>query len=262
MKVAVVIPVFKKSPDTEELLSLEYLRNNLPKHDKHFIAPKGLRVDMYSLRNAKTHYFSENYFQSRDSYNKLLLQQIFYERFKGYDFILIYQLDALVFSDKLLYWCKKNYSYIAAPWFNSLIAKLSYAKNSPISGGNGGFSLRSVPKSLEVLEAVSKASNRRTNNSFVQKLWFLKAVLSGQAHQKWLNAPADNYPFNEDGFWAIEAPKYSSSYKVAPFKEAVKFAFEKNPEKCFLINHGKLPFGTHAWRKYGNGFWSELLGLS
>lgn len=261
MKVAIAIPVFKKNPDSEEVISLKYLRDNLSKHDKYFVAPKGLRTENYSLKGAKNYYFPEHYFKSRESYNKLLLQQKFYERFKGYDFILIYQLDALVFSDRLLYWCKKNYSYVAAPWFNSLIAKLSYAKDSPISGGNGGFSLRSVPKAIEVLERVNYAAARSTTNRFVQKLWFLKAVISGQAHQKWLNAPADNYPFNEDGFWAIEAPKYSSNYKVAPFRQAINFAFETNPERCFLINNGRLPFGAHAWRKYGNRFWRKLLGF-
>ena len=81
----------------------------------------------------------------------------------------------------------------------------------------------------------------------------------GKSHKIWLNAPADNYPFNEDGFWTLEAPKYDSTYKIAPFKTALQFGFERFPKESFVINHQRLPFGCHAWVKYDRDFWSKYI---
>lgn len=259
MKVAIVIPVYKAKPDEDELLSLKYLEKYLKKYDKYFIAPDGLKTSKYLLKDVSVINFPKKFFLSRQSYNQLLLQEDFYQKFKRYDYILIYQTDALVLSDQLLYWCKKNYSYIAAPWFSSLIGYFSHKKNFPDSGGNGGFSLRKVSHAIEVLEKVNKTALRKSESKLVQRSWFIKAVLSGKSHSRWLNAPADNYPFNEDGFWALEAPKYLKDYRVGPLEEAVQFAFEAKPEDCFKLNKNKLPFGTHAWKKYGEKFWKTFI---
>lgn len=259
IKVAVIIPIYKPRSDPDDLISLRHLKKYLNKYDKYFVAPDGLIEKNYKQKTIKFIKFSRKYFSSRQEYNKLLLQEDFYKKFIAYDFILIYQLDALVFSDKLIYWCKKNYDYIAAPWFSPIIGWLTHKKNSPPSGGNGGFSLRKVKSVLKVLEVVKKNAKRQSENKFIRILWFLQAVLSGKSHEKWLNAPADNYPFNEDGFWALEAPKYLKGYKVAPFNEALGFGFERFPEKCFKLNSNLLPFGTHAWKKYGEKFWEPYI---
>lgn len=85
------------------------------------------------------------------------------------------------------------------------------------------------------------------------------AILTGKSHEIWLNAPADQYPFAEDGFWSLEAPKYLKTYRVAPFSEALKFAFERFPSKSFKLNNHNLPFGVHAWKKYDEKFWKPYI---
>ena len=62
---------------------------------------------------------------------------------------MIYQLDCLVFSDKLLEWCELDYDYIGAP--------LPVSKSDPDKGlsraGNGGLSLRKAKSFLKVLDS-------------------------------------------------------------------------------------------------------------
>ena len=56
-------------------------------------------------------------FVDRVAYNRLMMSEQFYRAFEGYEYILIYQLDCLVFSNALEEWCRKGYDYIGAPWF-------------------------------------------------------------------------------------------------------------------------------------------------
>ena len=80
----------------------------------------------------------------------LWMSKQFYFRFlPNYKYMLIYQLDAWVFTDNLQEWCDKGYDYIGAP-FLSIVKK-----NSPrviFKGvGNGGLSLRRIQYCIDVL---------------------------------------------------------------------------------------------------------------
>ena len=254
--VAIVIPAFYKPRfSAEELISLEHLEKYLGKYDKYFIVPERLNVKKHKRKGFRFIKFPNKYFPSPKTYNRLLLSESFYNKFKDYRFVLIYQTDAIVFSNQLLKWCNSGYDYIAAPWFRPIIGSLSHTKGSSAIVGNGGFCLRNVQKSLKILKKVKNLSKRSSSSLWIRRFWFLWAVMTRKSHKIWLNAPADNYPFNEDGFWSLEAPKYLSGFKNTPFKVAIKFAFERFPRKCFELNGGRLPFGCHAWQKYDKGFW-------
>lgn len=257
--VAIVIPTHKSNLNSDDLISLRHLKKFLYKYDAYFVIPEDIDTKKFKFKGSKFIKFPKHYFQSWRGYNELLLQKQFYEKFKNYEYILIYQLDVLVFSNQLLDWCKKGYDFIAAPWFRPVIGTLSHKKGYPASGGNGGFSLRKVSSALKVLDRIETLSKRSSKNERFRKLWFVIAVLIGKSHTIWLNAPADNYPFAEDGFWSLEAPKYLPSYKVAPFKEALSFGFERFPKKCFKLNNFRLPFGAHAWKKYDQEFWKPYI---
>ncbi|KKQ95040.1 MAG: hypothetical protein UT21_C0009G0005 [Candidatus Woesebacteria bacterium GW2011_GWA1_39_11b] len=253
--VAIVIPTHKSHLNSSDLISIRHLKKYLNRYDKYFLVPDTINTNGYKQEGFRFIKFPSEYFTSTKTYNKLLLSENFYQTFAGYNFILVYQLDALVFSDQLLMWCNSGYDYIAAPWFKSIVGALSHKKGFPASGGNGGLCLKNIQSSLKVLKEVKKQARRSSSQDWVRKIWFFWAVIIGKSHKIWLNAPADNYPFNEDGFWALEAPKYLTGYKVAPFKVALKFAFERFPKKCFNINKRRLPFGCHAWERYDKDFW-------
>lgn len=256
-RVVIVIPTHRTNFTKDDELSLAHLKKYLNKYDTFFVIPYNISSKTFTSRGYKVKRVDDNFFGTLRRFNEALLTRKFYEIFKDYDFMLIYQLDALVFSNQLSRWVNSGYDFMAAPWFRPIIGYLSHKKGSPRSGGNGGFSLRNIKKALKILNIVNKSAKRSSKNSFIRKLWFLSALISGKSHKIWLNAPADNYPFNEDGFWSLEAPKYDPRYKVAPFKKALKFGFERFPDKCFKLNNYKLPFGAHAWEKYDKEFWLQ-----
>lgn len=50
------------------------------------------------------------------------------------------------------------------------------------------------------------------------------------------------FPRNEDLFWAMEAPKFDPTFRVASAEDALPFAFEMSPRWCYEQNGNKLPF--------------------
>lgn len=258
-KVAIIIPFHKTTLSPNEKISMDHMMKYLGKFDKFLVLPNSINKIAFVIPKAKIINFPDEYFTSVSKYCELLNTKKFYEKFLNYEYILIHQLDVLVFSRDLVNFCRKNYDFIGAPFFNPLIGKLSYASKNLVSGCNGGFSLRKVSSFLKVIRAAEQLATRSSANPYIRKLWFLLAVLTNKSHKRWLNAFPKDYPFNEDGFWSYEAPKYYSKFKVAPFKEALKFSFERFPKRCFEINNRKLPFGTHAWEKYDPIFWKKYL---
>lgn len=224
-KVAVVIPNYKEQLTELEEISLGQAINILGNYDIFCVSPEGLpKLGMYS--SIKYIYFSRNYFQSIKGYNELMMNMEFYMKFQNYEYILIYQLDAFVFSDQLLHFCDLGYDYIGAPWLYG-INDYNFLENEQkiLVVGNGGLSLRRVGKCIEVLR------NEK-------KLW-----------EKY-------YGKNEDLFFSICAGK---SFSVAPIEVALQFAFECEVEKCFEKNNKQLPFGCHAWEKYNLAFWKPYI---
>lgn len=258
-KVVIVIPTHRPNLTKEDKISLTHLKKYLSKFDTFFVIPKSIDSKVFTNSGYKVKKVDNNFFGTIRKANEMYLSKKFYDAFKKYDFMLIYQLDALVFSNQLEKWVNSGYDFIAAPWFKPVIGYLTHKKGFPSSGGNGGFSLRNIKKAIQVLDIVNKSAKRSSKNSTLRKLWFIQALLTGKSHDIWLNASADNYPFNEDGFWTLEAPKYLKIYKVPPFKIALQFAFEKYPQKSFELNNKELPFGVHAWKKYDQDFWKPYL---
>lgn len=230
-EVSIVIPVYKQTLSDSETKSLIQCLQTLGGHPIQLIAPEGLDTSAYDScagRPLPVEYFDPEYFRSVAGYSRLLLRKAFYQRFQAYRYILIYQLDAWVFSDTLLSWCSRSYDYIGAPWIEAPSAPagtpaiLNLSRRLKNKVGNGGLSLRRV-----------------------------------QAHMRW--APWVSFVFkfipkNEDLLWTLFVPFSKPS---AP--EALSFAFELNPERSFRLNGGQLPFGCHAWEKYDADFWKKFI---
>lgn len=257
-KVVIIIPTHRSQLSAEDKISLAHHQKFLKKYDTYFIIPN--RVDQKNLKpyGFRIKKVDDKYFGSIRRYSNLLLTKKFYEDFKKYDFMFIYHFDALVLSNQLQKWADSGYDYIGSPWFRPVIAYLSHKKGSPISGGNGGFSLRNIHKCIKILDLVNEQATRTSENLLTRKLWFILAVILGKSHKVWLQAPALDYPYMEDGFWALEAPKYLD-FKIAPFKTALQFGFERFPRKSFELNRHQLPFGVHAWKRYDAEFWKPYI---
>ena len=237
-EVAVVIPVYKPEMTAYEEISLNQCLKVLGRYPLIYISPDDLDMSSYLARapHADVRTFASTHFQSLDAYDRLLLSKSFYDRFRDYRYMLIYQLDAFVFSDQLEDWCARGFDYVGAPWIDLPIMDQIASEAGRLrrvfprwtsrlnrSVGNGGFSLRKV-------------------GSFRMSL----SVLAKKAR---------GWKYYEDTFWAFYVTNFYPFFRVPKFNAALEFSFEVNPAKCYDLNNHQLPFGCHAWEKYDPAFW-------
>ncbi len=262
--VIIVIPWFRAKIFPDERYALRHLSHYLDAYPKCLAVPEGLDLEFEGFGSER---FPRQYFASTVAYNRLCLAREFYERFRGYEYMLIYQLDCLVFSDQLRDWCQRSYDYVGAPLFNS--------RQSPELGFsgtlNGGLSLRRVSSFLRVLSSrryleqpvsfirdvfCRKVNDFRSTN--VRQKW-VKRVRVARAVRQGVDSYTAGYTVNEDHFWSDRAAYFDPEFRVAPPAEALGFAFETAPGWCFERNGCRLPFGAHAWQKYDRSFWEPHL---
>jgi hypothetical protein len=269
-KVAIVIPTHKKDFSDAERLSLKHLFHFLGKYDKYFVVPEGLKINYPGIVNKK---FNKKYFKNRNTYSELLLKKEFYQEFEDYEYILIYQLDCLVFSDQLLYWCNQEYDYIGAPWYKTILQEETRGieeYNNPDTVGNGGLSLRHIKNSVKALKKAKKSLFLILKDFILSETLLFKkrekrlrsylrpirlAYLLSAAHRR-THRFGD---YNEDWFWSFEVQRYMPEFRIPSVEVAIKFAFEAGPKHCFEKNNKQLPFGCHAWEKYDKEFWLPYL---
>lgn len=257
--IVVVIPVYRSMLVEDEYLSLAQCMRILSNYSIVLVKPESLDVSFITseFSSLSVESFPDQYFVSLRAYNKLVLDEKFYLRFLKYQYMLIYQLDAYVFKDELLFWANKEYDYIGAPWIpwnyshltrlgrlKILIKRNIYAflnkkkykskKYCNFQVGNGGFSLRRINKMIEVVSFYKEKINYYLddNKSF--------------------------YP--EDVFLLLEITSRKYRLHRPRFKEALRFSMEENPAWAYNFNKQELPFGCHDWNhdSYKN-FWLPII---
>lgn len=268
--VAVVIPVSTRSQWLpEERISLRHVDHYLGRYDKFFLVPRGSLLARPGFTRVE---LPKRFFGSQAAHNHLLFWPPLYRTFARYEYILMYHLDSLVFSDRLEEWCRAGWDYIGAPWLPCPDTPWVQAP----AVGNGGFTLMRVDRVLEVLTCryrrrpvtfwadwfTRHASFTGPLVGLIERLdpgpsrWPLVArVLE---HWRVAQSPA-LHGYNNDIFWSNDARRYVPSFKVAPVDEAMRFAFEAAPRLCFEMTGGQFPFGCHAWEKFDRAFWEPHL---
>ncbi len=270
---AVITPIYKSFSDltNEELINLQSSCKYLNKFPHILFGSETLDweeyIEFYKSWKITLHikYFASKYFIEVKGYNELLKTFQFYEQFKAYQYILIFQTDAHVFKDELQFWIDKNYDYIGAPWFNK---QANNNKENQFAGvGNGGFCLRNIQSTIRILKRVKRLSALRN-------CWF-KSHLQSLVRFEIFISYFKNYfkikdtklvsdllitPYiNEDHYLSQTLANIFSDYKVALVADAVKFSFEVNPAFLYKLNNEQLPFGCHAWEKYDQQFWKPII---
>lgn len=252
--VAICIPTHKSELSADEQISVRHLEHYLGDYDKFLAIPEDLELSISGCTPIR---FDPLNFASVEAFSRLSLSEEFYSAFKSYKYLLCYQLDCLVFSDRLSEWCAKGYDYIGAPWFRR--PALGWTYEGPELAGGGGLSLRHIANSLEAI--------RRSNQLGIKDILgaLAKGRLSPQLSRHIKRAlllkqnSAARYPYPEDYWWTLHASNYLSSFRTAPIEVAVGFAFESDPRYCFERNGQRLPFGCHAWSRYDREFWEPHL---
>lgn len=224
-KVAIVIPFYHKELTETEVISFQNCLDTFgKKYPIILIVPeKTSNCTSPFYKDFMCEIVPDDWLKSVASYNKMLLTEEFYTRFLNYEYILIFQLDAFVFSDLLEVFCEYGYDYIGAPWLKG-IRYLRNLNRGVWFVGNGGFSLRKIASFITILRSLSAEY-------------------------------IDNINRHEDVFWASCE---SAEFRVAPIDVALKFSFEQDVRQCFEKNDFRLPFGCHAWEKYDFDFWRPI----
>ena len=228
MLAVIGIPIYKDELTSFEKISLQQLNRVMRDWKKVFIAPKSLSFsygkdyDDYEIVR-----FDDKYFESTSSYSQLLLTEEFYKRFIGYEYLLIYQLDAFAFSDRLNEFCALGYDYIGAPAKNGNWSKYHV--------GNGGFSLRKIKKCLSVL----------SNKSAI-----IYKMISQCQPKDW----------GEDDFFAFCGWSKDIDFKVPSPKLAAKFSAQTDYAHGLRdISSRGMPFGCHYWPTVNYHFWKPYI---
>ncbi len=263
-KAAVVIPIYQFPLSREEVISLETARTILVKQQLCFICPMSLKIPNRFLKGELVVRFDDNYFTYPCGYNWMLMSSAFYKAFDQYEYILIYQLDCLVFRDELNEWCAKGYDYIGSPWIDSYAGG---KEGESWKVGNGGFSLRKTSTALEVLEkGIKRGTHYTVPPPYRPKPGFWKWLAENTVNRlkQHLNLwtvedELQNYRENEDRWWAIDVLQVRPDYKKPSVEDAMQFGFEVEPRRCLEMTGGKMPFGCHAWWKHDRQFWESVL---
>lgn len=275
--VSVVIPVYKEKLTLEEEISFKQCLKILHKFPVYLICPINFNVENYQViasnyqKEIKVQYFDKNYFLNTDGYNELMLSTKFYKAFLAYQYMLIYQLDAYVFKDELEYWCKLNYDYIGAPWFENYG---SYENNDELmTVGNGGFSLRNVATIYNMLNYKFPLQgikylylNELKTITFRTLFTFVLKVFGFHNNANFIVKHYLRIKRNEDRFFCNEFVGSKIKLKIPDITTAIKFSFDRSPEYLYKLNGNKLPFGCHAWYRNDDvytkdikQFWSKFI---
>lgn len=271
---AVVIPVYKTfdALTFAENKSIVQCFSILKRYPIYFAGPASLNAKGYQQFAEQTSIqfnylsFNDRYFASVEGYNELLLSTIFYRSLEQYSHILLYQPDAWVFKDELEQWCNKGYDYIGAPWFEGF----TYPVSTNIIGvGNGGFSLRTPKKYMQVLKRVAMLKKLKQVCRSIDSKRFSFFLFFTKLFNHYFKLRSNGYlyyfeesvPVNEDVFWGRNVGAVFADFKVAPVEEALCFSFEANPSFLYAQNQLQLPFGCHAWEKHEPAFWQQFISI-
>jgi hypothetical protein len=270
--VAVLIVVHTPDPSPYEEISLRQCFRVLGAHPIYLVCPATLNISKYRCIVPKINvdYIDPEWQVSYANFNRLKIEPFLYERYRDYQFILFYELDAFVFRDELMHWCSRGFDYIGAPWFDSPWMKDIEGLTGYTDGtvryeqaavGNGGLSLRRVDTALKVLRSFSwvyrpsEIWSGADGVSFGRRFARLMKALTLANNSFYL---LNNFGANEDLFWGIYMNRNFDWFKVAPVEEALKFSQHGAPSAC-LKNGGPLPFGCHGWWKDNANFWIPLI---
>lgn len=226
----IVVPVYKKYLNEQERISLRQLKRILGRYPIVFVAPESLTVDYGDLSSdVRIQRFPDVCFSSIINYSRMLMSCGFYEKFLSSEYILIYQLDAFVFSDRLDEFCKMDYDYIGAP-----IPRICWS-GMPGRVGNGGVSLRRVRSMLRLL---SEHGEMRLPETFASR-WYYRA---------------------EDAILSYWLSIDKASYQLPPVNVAADFALDQDVQHRFArLNEERLPFACHGWQRATFPVWRRFI---
>ncbi|MDR2491175.1 MAG: hypothetical protein LBD20_07225 [Spirochaetaceae bacterium] len=265
LKCGVVIPVYRQNLLETEVISLKQCCKQLADYPIIIITYKTLHIaeyikilEEYNI-NYKIEYFSKMCFEGTAGYSALMFSDKFYKRFLCYEYILIYQLDAYIFTSNLDYWLEQGYDYIGGPALKEIRHTLEFKWTEYF---NGGFCLRKTELFYRLCFTNTIKFNKvycsllQKNRS--SKSMFVNICLTAlYVFIRFIMQLSNITPKSEDFIWSDIIKQKG---KAPSFNTALEFSFDNYPQYAFVLNNGKLPFGCHAWDVfYPYEFWKKYI---
>ncbi|MBQ0049923.1 MAG: glycosyltransferase [Bacteroidales bacterium] len=263
----VVIPVYKPQPSALELLSFRQNLKVLHRHPICIVSHQDCDLSVYADEAARLgvhvfyRYFSQAYFTSVADYNRLMLSPSFYKLFATYQYVLICQLDALVFRDELDDWCARGYDYIGAPiHFRHPDGSVSHR----VWGvGNGGLSLRRVAYCLDLLAKPKHLPFMKLSGlcrRYKMRWHTILGLLPRLLGQKNTLGYFLRKNVNEDLIFGVYASHSYYGFRIPDEATARRFSVESFPLHYFPQPQSHMPFGCHAFDKNEcESYWLPLI---
>ena len=234
MSYVVVVPAYKEIPSLEERYALLQLRR-LAIKNVTLVCPVTLDVSNYQILFPEIAIarFDSIHFHDLHHYNRLVSSAFFYQHFANdYQWLLMHQLDAFLLDNRIDYFCGLGYDYYGAPWRDGIDSPLFLFNRrllkrwgSRFYVGNGGFSLRHIHNTINLLE---RKHHHISHCLFLEDLFF--------------------------GYWGT----HDSHFQACPAGIAASFSLETNP-RYWMTKLSEPPMGLHAPFKWDAEFYLELL---
>ena len=216
-KQAVIVVIIDNKPTALQRYSLMALeRLYLLKHDIVLLQPRGLGYQRKYHRSVE---MDRQCFATPKARAALKISPKFYALFREYDYILEYNLDSLVFRNRLAFFCSLGRDYVSAAWFP---AGDRWPQVPFI--GHGSFSLRKVSS----FERVSRL------------------ITQSREHARLVEEVVGRYAA-EDVFWGRVAPRIDPTFNVCTLEESLRFCFNGSPDPYRRRIRSLPPFGCHAF---------------
>lgn len=273
---AVLVPVYQPPSKLEAVAFRQCLKVLGQRYPIYLISHQDADLEAYQTMAREAgislhyRYFAAHYFASVAGYNRLMLSPTFYEQFAHYEYVLIHQVDALVWRDELADWCRRGYDYVGAPIH---FRRPDGSMSPEVWGvGNGGLSLRRTEYCLHLLQ--------RGLHGWQKHHPFMRlSGLTRRCDMKWHSylglalrrlgqkntlAYFLRKEINEDVLFSVYAAHSWLSPHIPDEATARQFAVEAFPSRYFpapnVEKKASLPFGCHAYDKNEfENYWKPLL---
>ena len=136
--VVIATPIWRAKPTDEEVAFLTLTDRSNSGVNRWLCAPESLDASFYQQRfpNWRIQRFPDQAFASVTTYSQWLTDPAFYRTFRGFEFVTICQLDAVLVRD-ITHLDISNWDYLGSPWVPS-IKVLTPGKRIYVASRQGG----------------------------------------------------------------------------------------------------------------------------
>ena len=161
----ILTPAYKSQISTEEIqrLAISLAKNSEFQHA--FLCPDKMNMSNYTsvFKESDIYRFADSYFDSTETYNRMMKSIELYKLFPEYSHNLILQLDAILIAT-VPFGQMSEYDYIGSVWpegYRGIVLGKNIFLHSgrffrrytrSIYVGNGGLSLRKISSHIQLLE--------------------------------------------------------------------------------------------------------------